>query len=327
MEVGLRKGKKRSIHLPAKVLRGNNGSACILGLHGGKLGRIEKGHRLIDGEAWVIIVPHVGNGDLAQLEVLRAEERILYAKFTSDTLGIVEIILDNRGRALNLVTRGEYSINVLPWKKFFEMYERRSIPYGKSGRSEPAGVAGERIRNFEEIATQRGGIALDVATGLKDYLRTIKERCLLICGNISPSMLRRTKAWLGGGAFIAYDVEAGLPFKEESFGLVICDALLEYVDDALGVLTDIARLVCVKGELLLLEPISSLGRIEEFYPQDLWEMAIWRPINEKTFSRYAFEELLVGMGFRETGRRTMVFEYPIYGNERFRQDVVRFAKL
>ncbi|MEE9594751.1 MAG: methyltransferase domain-containing protein [Candidatus Hydrothermarchaeales archaeon] len=328
MEVGRSKGRKRSIHLPVKLILEADGGASLLGLIGDKkLGRIEFSESLKGGTAWLIIVPYSGTGQSTRLDDLSADGAELNAKFTGSPFGSLDVSLDNRGRAHNLEVGKMYSINILQRKKFFEMYEQRSIPAGKGGRSEPGGIGNARLKNFEEMASSTDGKVLDVATGIKEYLQTISEKRSLTCGNISPSMLRRTMDWLGNGTFVAYDVESGLPFKDNCFDLIICDALLEYVDDPNLVLRDVARMVGKGGDLLLLEPIKPLSEIGDFYPQDLWEVAIWRPIYEDTFNGTALEETLRKEGFRERERRSMNFDYTIYDEERFQQDVVRFAKL
>jgi len=330
MEVGLRKGKKKSIHLPIRISFEEDGSAKILGVINDKmLGIIERCHGLKSGKAWLTIVPPSGVGKSCLLKELNVDGRKLRVMFTDGPFGRIDILLDNRSRARNLEEGRRYSINILPWKKFFEMYERRSIPAGKGGRSEPSEVGMGRIKKFEGMVLSSNGRALDVATGLKGYLKKIGEKHILTCGNISSSMLKRTRSWLDNdkASFVSYDVESGLPFKKESFNLVICDALLEYVKDPKGVLVDISRLVVEKGELLLLEPIIPLSESEEFYPQDLWEFAIWRPLYQNTFNGMALEGVLQKEGFKVTARHTMNFEYSIYDSEKFQQDLVRFEKL
>ncbi len=326
MEIGMREGKRRAIHLPVRV-EVKSGGAIARSLYGDdEIARIEHAAGLEDGAYWLVVVPSTGEGDAMRLDELRAAGSSLSAKFTGGSFRSIDVRLDNRGRARNLEASADYSIRILPWKKFFEMYERRSIPVGKGRRCEPDETGKVRLRNIQEMARCNRGRALDAATGIKEYLLPIAEKCALICGNISPSMLLRTRAWLEKGAFVAYDVESGFPFKTASFDLIICDALLEYLDEPPKVLGDVARVLKKKGELLLLEPIRPLSAVRDFYPQDLWEAAVWRPMHDDAFNAAAFERTLRDGGLGVVERRAMFFEYPIYGGERFQQDIVRLSK-
>ncbi len=328
MEIGMRRGKRRAIHLPGELRISRDGGASIQKLFGlGELARIAKYAERQAGRVWLAIAPATERFGM-RLAVLQQGGSGLKAVFEGGHLGRVEIILDDRGRAKNLTVGAEYSIAILPNKAFFEMYERRSIPTGGGGRSEPQGLGEARLRNFEDLMKGRVGMALDVATGIKVYLKTLLESCAVTCGNISPSMLKRTKEWLGdkNASFVAYDAEIGFPFKNREFDLAICDAFLEYVKDPIRVLKEMAGLLREGGELFLLEPVKALTSVEEFYPQDLWELALWRPIHDEGFKGEIIENELRRLGFEALERRTMEFEYPIYGVEKFRQEVVRFVK-
>lgn len=67
---------------------------------------------------------------------------------------------------------------------------------GKGRRSEPDETGNVRLRNIQEMARCNRGRALDAATGIKEYPLPVFEKCASICGNISLSMLLRTRMWL-----------------------------------------------------------------------------------------------------------------------------------
>jgi hypothetical protein len=69
-----------------------------------------------------------------------------------------------------------------------------------------------------------------------------------------------------------------------------------------------------------LEPVESQNS-PEFYPQDLWEIALWRPIVDNEFSSQHFEEILKDVGFKLIERGEMEFEYDIFSKMRFSQKV------
>ncbi|MEE8402550.1 MAG: hypothetical protein V3R93_02240, partial [Candidatus Hydrothermarchaeaceae archaeon] len=81
-------------------------------------------------------------------------------------------------------------------------------------------------------------------------------------------------------------------------------------------------LVKKDGELLLLGPIKST--VQDFYPQDLWEIALWRPRHDPFFNDRCMEETLKEKGFEIIEKREMRFRYPIYGPEEFCQSIVKF---
>ncbi len=328
MEIGMRRGKKRAIHLPGELRVALDGSAEIQKLYGlGELASITKCKDVRAGTVWLAIAPATDKEGMRLAELKKSGSEVK-AVFEGGTLSRIEVFLDDRGRARNLGIEAEYSIAILPKKAFFEFYERMSIPAGGRGRSEPQELGELRLRNFQDLMKGRAGKVLDAATGIKGYLKSLAEKCTITCGNISPSMLKRTREWLGtaNAGFVAYDAEFGFPFKDGEFDLAICDAFLEYVDDPIKVLRRIAGLLRPEGELFLLEPISALAEAEEFYPQDLWEFALWRPIHDKGFNGSALEKELGGLGFEAVERKTMEFEYPMHGDERFRQEVVRLVK-
>ncbi len=128
-------------------------------------------------------------------------------------------------------------------------------------------------------------------------------------------------------SIIVVNVEKGFPFRDESFDLVICDALLEYLSEPHKTLNQIFDLIKGGGKLLLLEPTSPLRKIPEFYPQDLWEVALWRPLYDPYFNEGFVEETLKDMGFKIVEKRTMKFTYPIYGEEQFSQSILSLYKV
>lgn len=334
----MRKGKRKAIHTFGEVSD----------VSGDRLYRIEikkvysseplctitSEERIGGGLVYIAIAPFAeelaGRGKPMRLSDLRTEGNQISAIFESPKGRIkrAEIRLDDRGRAKNLEPGKEYLFGVFKKRRFFEMYERDSVPAGRGKRSEAAEIGKGRIKNFTEMAeVKRGDRVLDTATGIKDYLKHFSgQGCSITCLNISPSMLRRTREWLGGRAsFVAYDIEKGLPFRYGTFDAVICDALLEYVTDCHEALGQVSTLVRKGGSLLLLEPVKSTVR--NFYPQDLWEVALWRPHHDPFFNDRCMEETLKEEGFEIQEKREMRFRYPIYKQEEFCQSVVKFQKI
>ena len=267
---------------------------------------------------------------VTRLMGMEVKERQIFASFRSiKGRDFFDIILDDRGRARNLKVGEEYILDLIDKKQFFERYERGSIPVGKGGRSEPDRLGALRMRNIIELSNiKEGQRVLDTATGIKEYLNRLSETgCNLTCLNISPTILKRTRdAIEGRPGFVSCDVETGLPFKDESFELVICDALLEYLSEPERFLKRVSDLIKSGGRLLLLAPTKSLENISDFYPQDLWEIALWRPLYDRYFNEDNVKKILEDNGLKVVEKRSMKFKYPIYDEEGFSQSILSLVK-
>ncbi len=342
----MRRGKKRAIHTFGEVASisksGNLSRIEIDRMYGGgNLLTIYSEKIPKRGLIWVVIAPFrrelLGRGEgkpfmIAKLMDLDVEERQITAKFESiNGEGKAEIVLDNRGRARNLKVGRDYILDLIERREFFERFERGSIPVGiKDKRSEPDRLGAERIKNFIELANAKEGqMVLDTAAGEKEYLKHFSEKgCRIVCTNISKTILKRTRRLIGGDkhSFVVCDLERGFPFRNGGFDLVICDALLEYLSRPHDILNQIFDLIKCGGILLLLEPTRSISKIPDFYPQDLWEVALWRPIYDPYFNESLLEKTLLDKGFKIAEKRTMRFKYPIYDEERFSQSIIHLYK-
>ncbi|MFQ5800666.1 MAG: class I SAM-dependent methyltransferase, partial [Candidatus Hydrothermarchaeales archaeon] len=306
---------------------------------GGTLCVLETDKKIEKGPVWIVIAPLEGNivkgkkGAVMTLtKIKEKDKRGIMAVFESQkgSHKRAEVILDNRGRARNLEAGESYTFAIMEPESFFQAYERKSIPAGGGGRSEPDEVGKKRIEFFTELSeAKEGDFILDCATGIKGYLKHFTVRGgRLVCLNISTPILEKTKEWLSyeGAHFIRYDADLGFPFKDESFDAVVVDALLEYTKDPQSVLKRCAALTRPGGRLLLLEPATSEALLD-FYPQDLWEVALWRPANDRKFSRENFEDVLKGEGFELAQREITEFVYPLFSQQRFSQGVAVFKKI
>jgi len=338
--IGLRKGRRRAIHTPGRVARVEEGrkglfTIVVEKLDGGLLCKLES-EKPVAEKTLVWLALALVEGESRSALCLAGRERSGEREMTVLLEGEGEIrrarvSLDWRGRAEALEPGRRYLLHLLDSKSFFTAYERRSIPAGAGGRSEPELLATWRMRFFSRFADRAGErFVLDAATGVKSYLKAFAHKgSRLCCLNISLPMLRRTREWLGevGASYVQYDANTGFPFKRSSFDLVLADALLEYVDEPGEVLKGCGELLKIGGLLLLLEPIASSEAMPSFYPQDLWELAIWRPRVESRFSRDVFQKLLEGEGFELLERSSMSFTYGIYSQEEFSQSAAAYRKV
>jgi|Deesub1362A_J573_1020465.scaffolds.fasta_scaffold00115_26 ubiquinone/menaquinone biosynthesis C-methylase UbiE len=323
--IGLRKGRKRAIHTFGQCRKTNYGYEIKKLFSEGILCKLHTSNELREGFCWVVIRPYLGSGSPFTLSYLEKSDRTIIAVFEKNKEKY-EVFLDNRGRARNLTKNRGYLIEFIPRKKFYNLYEQ--MPLGKGNISEPFELREERIKNFLELGkTTRELLVLDASTGIKEYLRYYDKKGSLTCLNISMEILKRTKEWLrsSSASFIAYDAEVGFPFKEEAFDLVVCDALLEYVSNPQEVLADACRVVKKGGTMIILEPITSRYK-EDFYPQDLWEIALWRPQYDPNFNSTCIEITLGKKGMKQIEKREMTFYYDIYDKVEFRQGILKVQK-
>lgn len=268
-------------------------------------------------------------------EELEGAQRHMYFQSIQGKYPIrsMELWLDNRGRARQISREEIYYFTLIDKKKeFFERYERGAIPprLSKGKRSEPDMVSEKRIRSFIDMSEKwSADIVLDVAAGVKDYIKKLIERnFFVICANISFSSLKSVRDSFSEKnlAFLVYDADKRLPFKENSFNYVICDAVLEYLLDPVSFIRQISDLLPYGGEMLLLEPIRSKVK-DDFYPQDMWELALWRPLYDPHFNFEIVQENLKKSGFEVIERRELEFSYSIYDEEFFRQSISRCLKM
>ncbi len=311
--IGLRKGRKKALHFPAIAER--EGDRLILRrLFTGEFLGYVRGNA--EGQVYVAVTP---GGDEKLLEIKEEGKRIT-AQFEHSLL-----ILDNRYRAKNLTPGSKYTIRVVPRKRFYELFERGNIPAekGRGKRSEPDSAALSRIEAFSQLLSKRFySTVLDSAAGIKSYIKKSAFGSLVAL-NISRTALNSFLQWSPEAEGVLCDLERGLPFQNDSFDLVISDAVLEYIHNHYQLLQEYIRVLKKGGELVLLEPVA--GDRVDFYPQDLWEVAIWRPIVDKSFRRESIDSYL-SQRLEKMDEIRVEFTYPIWREHSFSQVVVRFKK-
>jgi SAM-dependent methyltransferase len=338
----MRKGKRRAVHTFGEIseIRGDGPFTISVekSIVGGVLCILETKEKIKKGAVWIVIAPLKGKPGKSEEEAVMAltslqesGDREITAVFESreGPHKRAEVTLDNRGRAKNLEVGEDYTFGVMEPEKFFQAYEMKSIPTGGSGRSEPDEAGKKRIELFTDLSgAKEGQCVLDCATGIKGYLKHFaKKGSTLVCLNVSIPVLKRTREWLDNNDayFVRYDADQGFPFKDKRFDIIVVDALLEYVKEPHTVLKRCAALTKPGGSILLLEPAFTETHTE-FYPMDLWEVALWRPLYDKGFSRLAFEDTLKNEKFELAERRIIDFEYPLFSQQRFSQGIAAFKK-
>jgi|GEM_PF-2543086 len=342
-QIGLRKGKRKAIHtLGILELAKNKNEYAIKKIYSSeRFCKISSKKSIREGLCYIAIFPKPEEAkkeeNLFFLKKLSEEKTKLKAEFESKSREEkIEISFDNRGRAKNLEEGKGYFFELLTKAEFFKRYEIGSIPSGRKGlgkgKAEPSMLGEERIINFNELAGLKGNeLVLDAAAGIKEYLKSFSlKKSKIFCLNISHSILARTREWLdyAYANFIAYNADSGVPFKKEAFDVAICDAVLEYIEKPEEFLGMLAFCMKKNGKLLVLEPVERHGKnMQDFYPQDMFEVALWRPLYDKDFKRENFEKVLKNLGFVLESRKTMEFSYELFENENFSQSVGRFRKV
>ena len=332
-EVGLRKGKRRGINTVALISKKESKKAELKELYGSSIiGSIYSDFDFKEGEkAYIAIFPKE-DGNSVLKEIHEEENRItaLFESARESKSFRAELHFDNRGRARNLEKGKSYVFRIFRKHDFFRSYEIKSIPSGKKGKSEPEELGMKRIRAFMKLLSEEeldNKVACDFAAGIKEYLKLIlRMNSKIISMNISESILKQVRNFLKSDKafFIAYDADSEIPLKDNTLDLAICDALLEYIDDPFSFLEKITKKIKKTASLLLLEPIRASKSIENFYPQDMFEFAIYRAMKDKNFKKEKFEKKLSELGFEVKKREKIEFAYDIFGEKNFEQSVALF---
>ncbi len=349
-KIGMRRGKRRAIHTLGIIKRFSEGKPYEIEIskiwNKNLLCRLISDYKIKEGVVYLVLLPwrpelekekfEKGIHSFMRLveEELEGNQRHIYFQSLDSSFPIrsAEFWLDNRGRAKQISKEEIYYFSLIKEKRdFFDRYERGAIPSSlKAGRSEPDILSEKRIRNFVDMcADWRTNKVLDVAAGVKEYVKTLIERnFFIICANISASVLKTVSESFPQDnlAFVVYDADECLPFKKNSFNYVICDAILEYLSEPVSFIRDLFNVLSRGGEMLLLEPVRSNVKTE-FYPQDMWELALWRPIYDSLFNFEIVQENLKKSGFEVIERKELKFNYPIFEEEFFEQSVSRCIKL
>lgn len=100
------------------------------------------------------------------------------------------------------------------------------------------------------------GKVLDVGCGPGHFVLFCAEKGADIIGtDFSSSMLHLTKKRLQknglSGSLLRIDVSKGLPFRERAFDTVVCESVLNHLDEPLKLVQEIWRVLKDEGELIL----------------------------------------------------------------------------
>lgn len=334
---GLRKGRRRSLHIPGVVFevtgegpyqvvikRLDEDFLCTLGS--------EKAFESGD-KVWIVVTPSQEPQQglkLTKRSVTDEHGVKLYFDEGKSSRTLAELIIDHRGRAQGLAEGAFYRVSLLPQSEFYKAYERGSRRVSEGGRSEPDPLGEWRLNVLTGHldSVERGEWVVDCATGPKPYLRTVQARSgKLICLNYSLPILMRTKEWFEPlePFFVRYNADKGLPFKRESIGVAVVDGLLEYLERPFEFLDEMSQTIKPGGSIMILEPLEADGG-PDYYPQDLWELALWRSQSDPGFSKESIQKHLEDLGFTLEDRKKRAFTYTIFEEQEFSQSIGLYMK-
>ena len=116
----------------------------------------------------------------------------------------------------------------------------------------------ERNDVLMSLAPESGPLrALDLGCGTGIILDRLAERYGTAVGlDVSEEMLAGYAPRPGHAVALARGDMARLPFAAGSFDLVLCRSALHHMDDEVGVLREIARVLAPRGRLVLGEPAN-----------------------------------------------------------------------
>lgn len=119
----------------------------------------------------------------------------------------------------------------------------------------------------------------------------------LTAADVSPVALDRARERLPQARFVEIRPDAGLPFADSSFDLVVCVETIEHVRDIQRFLSEIRRVLRPGGRLALTTP--GYGRVTGFRVIAKGFERIFDPLSPhlRFFTRRSSKALLEGMGF------------------------------
>jgi 2-polyprenyl-3-methyl-5-hydroxy-6-metoxy-1,4-benzoquinol methylase len=143
--------------------------------------------------------------------------------------------------------------------------------------------------------------ALDVGCGVGEFMLTLREMGFRVEG-VDGSQEQMDIVYSTGFEGKVADLEDGLPYPNESFGLVTCLELIEHIVRAEELLREIHRILHPEGYLLLSTPNFS------FLNNRLHYLFGAPPCNEgvhlRYFTKQGLESLLNRTGFRVIQRNS-----------------------
>ncbi len=108
-------------------------------------------------------------------------------------------------------------------------------------------------RDFFLDRVVQGQAVLDLGCGLGEFTAALSEHGAIVTGcDVAQEALRRARARAPTVEFVLTGEE--LPFADESFDVVWAGEVLEHVQDGLGLLAEVRRVLRPGGRLLLSTP-------------------------------------------------------------------------
>lgn len=139
----------------------------------------------------------------------------------------------------------------------------------------------------DRLAPRSGEVALDVAAGTGSITRLLQERGVSVVSlDQSPQML--VSAVNRGATGVIATAEV-LPFRDEEFDIVTFGYLLRYVEDVIGAMAELTR---------VLRPGGRIGMVEFGRPTGIWH-PLWRVYTRAVLPAAG---MVAGDGWPEVGR-------------------------
>jgi ubiquinone/menaquinone biosynthesis C-methylase UbiE len=108
-------------------------------------------------------------------------------------------------------------------------------------------------RDFLLAQVAAGERVLDLGCGLGDFVASLdRHGCTAVGCDVSEEALRRARARFPGLELVRSDEE--LPFGDGAFDVVWAGEVLEHVQDGLGLLGEVHRVLRARGRLIVTTP-------------------------------------------------------------------------
>lgn len=152
-----------------------------------------------------------------------------------------------------------------------------------------------RLLRLARLKPDRPLDVLDAGCGAGPGLRFFAAAGHRVVGlDRSPVALQRASRQVPGAVLVQADLQAGLPFAEASFDLVVLGDVIEHLSDSRGLLVECRRVLRPGGHLL----VSTVNRwdFRRFFQGQRWS-GLADPSHVHLYSPWELRQALLRAGF------------------------------
>ena len=186
---------------------------------------------------------------------------------------------------------------ILYKEKSRKYFDKQSIDYFRTFDGKYCNQMYEEVMKRIQMHSFRS--ILDLGCGTGALLSRVVNQCqgVQACGlDLSEKMLEQAVALLTGKAQLVAGDSDNLPWENESFDLVVCNASFHHFPEPLKVLEEIRRVLKANGRVLIADPWWSR---QKRFLINLFLSSSFNFLGDvRVYSEQEFHLLLTGCGFK-----------------------------